>query len=541
MEIDRMLIIEKWDIQHYLESRGHTFVRKGSELYTACPLHKDTKPSFRVKGDVWFCDPCGCGGSIIDLVSKIENIKPIEAMNKLSGVEPTIFKPKTTSKPVNYYQYFSAVGEMVYEVVRYEPKDFRQRRPDGSGGFIYNMEGVTRILYNLPKVLKAEEVWIVEGEKDADNLNRLGFTATCNVGGAGKWMAGYTECLADKDIVLCPDNDEAGMKHCAIVRESIAGKVKTLRVLSLPKDFKDASDYIKHCKDDEDAKFQLHGIAVSVPILKKGIDLPIFDIAEMGKAYASFVKTSDLCSLDLSKWLPSLGKYLRPIVPGEMVTFVADTGIGKTAVLQNLSIKASPLPVLFFQMELPETLMFERYMQISSGRTGGDVFNSYKAGGKVDYNSQQLKHIFVCPLSKQDPESIEQMIIKSELKIGRPPAVVIVDYVGLVQGKGKGRYERMSDIAESMKRIAKSTNTIIVIASQIHRKEGEEVSLHDAKDSGSIENSSGLVFGVWRDSENADIMKVKILKSTKGGGGRVVDCNFHGESLRITENIKLNL
>src|SRR5262249_31994027 len=99
------------------------------------------------------------------------------------------------------YDYTDAEGRLLYQVVRLDPTSFRQRRPHpaGKGGWTWNLEGVRRVLYRLPSVLKAvadgQLVIIVEGEKDADNLAQLGLVATTNAGGSGKWLAEYSELL----------------------------------------------------------------------------------------------------------------------------------------------------------------------------------------------------------------------------------------------------------------------------------------------------------------------------------------------------------
>ena len=84
------------------------------------------------------------------------------------------------------------------------------------------MEGVERVLYNLPAVTKSQEGWICEGEKDADNLTALGYVATCNVGGAGKWLDGYTESLKGKDVVRA---------RMGLLKEEIAKKSQELKGL----------------------------------------------------------------------------------------------------------------------------------------------------------------------------------------------------------------------------------------------------------------------------------------------------------------------
>ena len=101
------------------------------------------------------------------------------------------------------------------------------------------MDKTRRVLYRLPEVLKAQAVIIVEGEKDADNLKKLGFTVTTSPGGAGKWPsldAEYhiSEPLRGKEVFIIPDNDEPGRKHAEQVASSLHGKVKALKVVHLP-------------------------------------------------------------------------------------------------------------------------------------------------------------------------------------------------------------------------------------------------------------------------------------------------------------------
>jgi putative DNA primase/helicase len=97
------------------------------------------------------------------------------------------------------YPYVDENGELLFEAVRFEPKDFQQRRPDGAGGWICNLKGTTRVLYRLPKVREAiaagEPVFVVEGEKDVHALEHAGLVATCNPMGAGKWRPEHSEAL----------------------------------------------------------------------------------------------------------------------------------------------------------------------------------------------------------------------------------------------------------------------------------------------------------------------------------------------------------
>lgn len=548
-------ILSRHSIEEYLADKGHQPIKRGEdELVYLCPVHSESTGSFHVtiSKRIFHCFGCGYSGSIIDLVSRMEGLGVGGALKKLSNKIETKHEnktmqvqgspinekadekvlPRSSPKIVDTYSYKDEMGKEIFQVVRLEPKSFRQCKMVGKDR-VWNMEGIRRILYNLPRVLKANRVILVEGEKDVHSLEALGFVATTSPGGAASWLDGYAESLKGKEVVLCGDNDEAGQKYMDQVFKSLAGKVKSVRKIIVPDGIKDVSDFLKMFPDmGGDTIAQLIEEAQE---FHAGVDLPIFSFDELKGKYREYLKTSEGRSLDLGCWLPSFRKYARALVPGEVCTILAETGVGKTAALSNLAHSIN-LPTLFFEMELPESLMYERFIGMDSKMNGSTVEKTFKQGG--DITAKNLSHIFVCPLSKLDPELIEELIVKAELRMGQKPAVVMIDYMGLIADKGSSRYEKMSMIAEKIKIIAKNTNTIIVCASQVRRKgdkEATDVHLNDGKDSGSIENSSGLVLGMWRDTNDAEKMFVRILKNTKGKSGATIPCWFYGETLTISE------
>jgi len=153
------------------------------------------------------------------LGSSRKKIEPAEAMRQLSvgsnGANPPAARRKITAT----YSYTDEAGKLLFQCVRVEPKDFRQRRPDDAGGWIWNIQGITRVLYRLPDVLKTETICVTEGEKDADNLRALGFTATTNPLGAGKWRDEHSETLRGKTVLIfgdVGDPDQKGERHTEI-------------------------------------------------------------------------------------------------------------------------------------------------------------------------------------------------------------------------------------------------------------------------------------------------------------------------------------
>jgi DNA primase len=131
----------------------------------------------------------------------------------------------------------------LYQVVREEPKSFKQRRPNGSGGWIWKKHP-QQVLYHLLEVLENPIIFIVEGEKDVETLRQHGFVATTNAGGAvARWLDSYTEALRGRECVIIPDNDPPGWQRALLIAKSLLGSAVRIRVLDLPKDTKDISDW----------------------------------------------------------------------------------------------------------------------------------------------------------------------------------------------------------------------------------------------------------------------------------------------------------
>lgn len=146
------------------------------------------------------------------------------------------------------YDYIDAHGNLAYQVVRKPGKKFLQRRPDGRGDWDWNLNGVARIPFRLPELLNADPsatILICEGEKDVLTASDMGFIATCNPGGAGKWS--FVEgparaALKGRTVVVVADADDVGRKHALDVVASLAGYAAAVVSVELPgqKDLTDA-------------------------------------------------------------------------------------------------------------------------------------------------------------------------------------------------------------------------------------------------------------------------------------------------------------
>jgi hypothetical protein len=195
-----------------------------------------------LKKGVWFDFEAGEGGGALDLISRETGIadgpERWDKAEELAGVE--IERPVSKLGGNLTYDYTDESGTLLFQVVRLPPKRFRQRRPDkrSRGGWSWSVKGVRKVPYRLCELIEhvaqGHTILIVEGEKDCDNLRRLGVPATTNAGGAGKWKPELNKYFAGADVVLVPDSDEAGYRHIEQVGTALSGIAARLRVLRLP-------------------------------------------------------------------------------------------------------------------------------------------------------------------------------------------------------------------------------------------------------------------------------------------------------------------
>ena len=205
-------------------------VRKDGRGWKAlCPAHADRNTSVKVDeaeaGKVLLKCFAGC---------RTEDIVAAIGLN----MSNLYLEPERKRKVIAAYDYKDASGKLLFQVCRTADKRFFQRRPDGKGGWVNGLGDIKPVLYRLPELFEAvkrgETVFIPEGEKDADNLARLGLAATTSPMGAGKWRDYYSDWLKGANVVILPDNDEPGRKHAQQVAQSLHGKAKSIKILELP-------------------------------------------------------------------------------------------------------------------------------------------------------------------------------------------------------------------------------------------------------------------------------------------------------------------
>ncbi|MFJ8951862.1 AAA family ATPase [Streptomyces sp. NPDC102381] len=318
-----------------------------------CPAHEDRAPSLSIgqrkdgNGVVLNCH-AGCDPE--DVVGALK-------LTMQDLFDEPMEKPERP-QVVAEYPYVDEQGQVLLKVKRLEPgyngerKTFRQFAPDGKP----KVSGIRRVLYRLPEVIAAAQaggtILVVEGEKDADNLVAQGATATCNIGGAGKWTDAYTTTLRGAgEVIIVRDRDEPGRRHAEQVAASVHAAGIPVRILE-PAKGKDVSDHIAAGLGFDDLLPYDRDEPEPEQAPEEPADEPVerFPSLDWHTAFAT-----DFSRID---WLP--GKFMER---GQQVSLVADGKVGKTLFVHDWlwrcvtgrsflgDERRDPLRVLYFDRE----------------------------------------------------------------------------------------------------------------------------------------------------------------------------------------------
>lgn len=455
------------------------------------------------------------------------------------------------------YDYVDRTGALVLQVQRYEPKDFSQRKPDGKGGWLYKLGDIEKPLYHLDEVVAAvergETIWIVEGERDADTLRGVGLIATCSVGGAGKWLDPYSSDLIGATVVVIADKDDAGRRHAKDVAQKLAVVAKSVKVVELPGEkIKDASDFLSA----GGTVVGLTTIVARTPEWDAGDARVILTAREIVDEYRGVLERRKAKDPDEIGW--PTGFFELDVIPvryrpRDLWLIVSATGVGKTTFLLTL-MRQAKVRSLFVTMEQPRVQLMDR-LTASMARVNSAWLT------KGDWNDAQAKDIdrALTQITTDDQllmvdqpnlttDALDPIVRVAHARFG--VRLVFVDYAQKMADRyGESEYQRVTRISNNLARIASSTGTCVVAATQVSRKyrstfgkgeersDGEPPKLSDIRDSGYLEQDASVVLAIGR-AENSNQAKVAVRKNRHGLTGPVVTFWFDGAHNRFAEMSK---
>ncbi len=245
MGIDRKAaVLERLDIAAVVrEFRPDMQLTGNDQALVRCPSHDDAtaSDSLNLKTGLHHCFACGASGNFFDWYMLVSGCDFKTALHELETFAGITTLPKVKPRKVATFIYTDAAGKKRYGKERWEPaRDGKRKKEffffsfDKQGNKEKGFKG-EHLLYRLHEIVPAEQVFILEGEAKADLLAAWGLAATClDTGAESKWKASYTPHLAGKDIVIVPDNDQAGEAYLQTVARALHGVARSIRVLRLP-------------------------------------------------------------------------------------------------------------------------------------------------------------------------------------------------------------------------------------------------------------------------------------------------------------------
>jgi len=314
-----------------------------------------------------------------------------------------------------------------------------------------------------------------------------------------KWV-GIPEEYAKKILILWNNSSEQSLDEKLVMQ-------KTEYVYNTP---------IKYGCFDEILKFYCRSSCHKYK-MRDVDETPVLNTKDLNKAYKdrlklydireSFINLKDIFGLqnDCILW------------PGELVTFMADTGMNKTSLLQNImvgfnmktqEIKRHKQRILFYETELGPGSLQERFLTIVSGYTKKELRNHYD---KIEYYSSMIDNISV-QVGLKTLAGIESMLQQYQIE------VLVVDYIEKIMHpmRDKGiETAAIADIMRTLSEFAVKYNIVIVAISQINRTSAankEGIHIHSGKGSSAIETSSRRLFSIDGELDSA-YRKISMIKA----------------------------
>jgi KaiC/GvpD/RAD55 family RecA-like ATPase len=512
-----------------------------------CPAHDDRTASLAVAdgsdGRVLLTCHAGCDlGAVLSALGL--------GMDALfaEGSRPS------APEPVATYAYRDEANRLLYEVVRYAPKDFRQRRPDGAGGWVWNLRDTRRVLYRLPELRGEREVVVVEGEKDVDRLWSVGIAATTSAGGASKgWTPDYVaqlETMGVTSLVIVPDADAPGRAYAEKVAAIWAPRPS--RIVTLPDvpDKGDVSDFLA-TRSVEALRAVLAAPSVPVGWLDAAAQLAAIEAEDTEAAVGRRVYLG----------LPRIDETLGGVRRGEVCGVLGRPGIGKTVLLTHITegVAEAGMWHVFVSLEMPAAQIVARLQQRLFG-LGRHQREEAARGQRLDADRYQrvFERLLVIDTPGLSVAQIGERItqIMAGPCAGAPLGLVTIDHLGLIGGDRKlTTYDRVSVQAREIKELAKRWSCAVLLAVQVNRDAGgdgsRELGLGSARDSGVVEEAMDYMIGLRRldrsltlsarDREQyRDVIFGKVIKNRHGDiDTRETAYRFSPVGLRLVEDPRL--
>lgn len=454
-----------------------------------------------------------------------ESVNPTVLTNRSQGV---VYFDKSQGRIHEVYPYVDEEGRLLYENVRYYPKNFRQRRYDVGGQAVWNLEGVRRVPYRLPEIIDAKakgtDIFLCEGEKDADALRELGFVATS----FKNWKEEFNQFIEGVHVVVVQDHDIPGVTQATEAAKILLKSAASVKILDMYPDRElpdkgglDISDYIRWCVEAEGA---------DTDTLKERICLVIDNTPNWKDAGA--VRPNDYFRLQTtaermaeSRSKPTPRKLFGDFwYEGEVCILFADTNVGKSILAVQIANAISKgidpdrdgllknnVPaqkVVYFDFELSAKQFELRFSEIDP--VTGEASNPYEFSTNLisaDINPEtadlgEFKH-FEDFLNN----ALENAVATSGAK------VLIIDNITYLRDETENARNAlpMMKFLKGLK--SKYDLSLLVLAHTPKRDAGKPIGRNDLQGSKMIINFCDSAFAIGESAKNVGTRYLKQIKA----------------------------
>lgn len=143
---------------------------------------------------------------------------------------------------VRFHVYEDKDSNPLYRTIKFDDESWGVEHITDKGEWEPGLRGIEPVPYRLPYILDADELWLTEGEKDADTLAELDQETTSLPFGTHKWRVTYAPYFRGKMVNVVQDNDDPGIKGARRVVKELLDIGCTVRLWKPPEKFNDVTD-----------------------------------------------------------------------------------------------------------------------------------------------------------------------------------------------------------------------------------------------------------------------------------------------------------
>lgn len=235
-----------------------------------------------------------------------------------------------------------------------------------------------------------------------------------------------------------------------------------------------------------------------------------------------------------------LDKMTNGFQRSDLIIVAARPSVGKTAfalnVAQNVAVRASET-VAIFSLEMSAPQLVQRIICAESNVDATRMRTGLLEGDDWEKLSMAIGALSEAQIYIDDTPGITVSDIRAKcrrLKKEKGLGMILIDYLQLIQGRGKAgenRQQEVSEISRTLKQIARELEVPVIALSQLSRgveqRQDKRPMMSDLRESGSIEQDADIVAFLYRDdyydkeSEKKNIIEIIIAKQRNGPVGTV--------------------